>query len=99
MDSVKPDNPAARPDPAHGAPAVDPNLGHIIPPPPQLGRRIRSHRTPVPKVRASRVRERGSTSKAADETRSNGRPCERSSVGWHAVDALSSVGCRQERGR
>jgi len=31
---VKPDNPAAKPDPAHGGPAVDPNLGHHPPAPP-----------------------------------------------------------------
>jgi hypothetical protein len=32
--SMKTNNPAARPDPPHGAPAVDPNLGHHPPAPP-----------------------------------------------------------------
>jgi hypothetical protein len=31
---VRTDNPAATPDPAHGAPAGDPNLGHHPPAPP-----------------------------------------------------------------
>ncbi|HWZ70855.1 MAG TPA: hypothetical protein VN326_05160 [Casimicrobiaceae bacterium] len=31
---MKTNDPAARPDPPHGAPAVDPNLGHHPPAPP-----------------------------------------------------------------
>ena len=34
MTTNKTDKPAAKPDPAHGAPAVDPNLGHRPPAPP-----------------------------------------------------------------
>jgi hypothetical protein len=59
--NVKPDNPAATPDPAHGAPAADPNLGHhpparptADPEPPHAGAKGQSE----PRARA-RVNEHG----------------------------------------